>query len=113
MAEEAAKAMEPNADLLEWMKRDKCRLLHAVYRPVTLSVAMSGTGRTKKRSRGAKRKCHHNLNYGSMIFISRQALSLLILHSCLHCFKISILSCKTMLPFGIVMASFCYYNLIC
>ncbi|KAB5521663.1 hypothetical protein DKX38_025982 [Salix brachista] len=42
MAEEAAKAMEPNVDLLEWTKRDKRRLLHAVYRPVTLSVAMSG-----------------------------------------------------------------------
>ena len=41
MAEEAAKAMEPNADLLEWMKRDKRRLLHVVYRPLTLSVAMS------------------------------------------------------------------------
>ena len=41
MAEEAAKAMEPNADLLEWMKRDKRRLLHVVYRPVTLSVTMS------------------------------------------------------------------------
>ncbi|KAB5535059.1 hypothetical protein DKX38_018145 [Salix brachista] len=41
MAEEATKAMEPNADLLEWTKRDKRRLLHAVYRPVTLSVAMS------------------------------------------------------------------------
>uniref|UniRef100_A0A6N2KGW2 VOC domain-containing protein n=1 Tax=Salix viminalis TaxID=40686 RepID=A0A6N2KGW2_SALVM len=32
MAEEAAKAMEPNADLLEWPKKDKRRLLHAVYR---------------------------------------------------------------------------------
>ncbi|KAJ6422453.1 hypothetical protein OIU84_027418 [Salix udensis] len=31
MAEEAAKAMEPNADLLEWPKKDKHRLLHAVY----------------------------------------------------------------------------------
>uniref|UniRef100_A0A6N2KSK7 Uncharacterized protein n=1 Tax=Salix viminalis TaxID=40686 RepID=A0A6N2KSK7_SALVM len=44
MAEEAAKAMEPNVDLLEWTKRDKRRLLHAVYRPVTLSVAMSEWG---------------------------------------------------------------------
>ncbi|KAJ6422451.1 hypothetical protein OIU84_027416 [Salix udensis] len=32
MAEEAAKAMEPNADALEWPKKDKHRLLHAVYR---------------------------------------------------------------------------------
>ncbi|KAF9663528.1 hypothetical protein SADUNF_Sadunf17G0060700 [Salix dunnii] len=32
MAEEAAKAMERNADLLEWPKKDKRQLLHAVYR---------------------------------------------------------------------------------
>ncbi|KAF9675180.1 hypothetical protein SADUNF_Sadunf09G0005400 [Salix dunnii] len=32
MAEEAAKAMEPNANLLEWPKKDRCRLLHVVYR---------------------------------------------------------------------------------
>ncbi|KAJ6379870.1 hypothetical protein OIU76_016515 [Salix suchowensis] len=41
MAEEVAKAMEPNTDLLEWTKRDKRRLLHAVYCLVTLSVAMN------------------------------------------------------------------------
>ncbi|KAG6778524.1 hypothetical protein POTOM_014859 [Populus tomentosa] len=32
MAEEAAKAVTPNAELLEWPKKDKRRLLHAVYR---------------------------------------------------------------------------------
>jgi hypothetical protein len=32
MAEEAAKAVEPNAELLEWPKKDKRRLFHAVYR---------------------------------------------------------------------------------
>ena len=31
MAEEAAKALEPNADLLEWPKKDKRFLLHVVY----------------------------------------------------------------------------------
>uniref|UniRef100_A0A6N2L4T6 Uncharacterized protein n=1 Tax=Salix viminalis TaxID=40686 RepID=A0A6N2L4T6_SALVM len=54
MAEEATKAMDPNADLLEWTKRDKRRLLHAVYRPVTLSVAMSELY-NKYCSRTAKR----------------------------------------------------------
>ncbi|KAJ6422454.1 hypothetical protein OIU84_027419 [Salix udensis] len=31
MVEEATKAMEPNADMLEWPKKDKHRLLHVVY----------------------------------------------------------------------------------
>uniref|UniRef100_A0A6N2M8R0 Uncharacterized protein n=1 Tax=Salix viminalis TaxID=40686 RepID=A0A6N2M8R0_SALVM len=50
MDEEAAKAMEPNADLLEWTKRDKRRLLHAVYRPLTLRVAMSEISSSSKEA---------------------------------------------------------------
>ncbi|KAJ6422455.1 hypothetical protein OIU84_027420 [Salix udensis] len=41
MAEEATKAMEPNADPLEWSKKDNALLLHAVYCSVTLSVPLS------------------------------------------------------------------------
>ncbi|KAF9674107.1 hypothetical protein SADUNF_Sadunf10G0093300 [Salix dunnii] len=41
MAEEAAKAMEPNANMLKWPKKDKHRLLQLCTVPVYLTVHVS------------------------------------------------------------------------